>query len=249
MILEKKKVLFLDRDGTICYDDGAFGSEKYSYFEVMNRQRQIEGVKESLKEVKKKGYLLVVISNQAGICKGRFDEWCTHYSNKTLNEKLDNIIDGFYYCPHHETGFNNDGKLSEKARKNLIYVCECRKPRTGMFLKFENDLKNGKIQYIDEYILENKITYLEDREKIFKKEITPFLIDKENSYMIGDKWIDVSAGEKYGVKSIFVMTGEGKVEFSEKKEKFIREYGDLPTKYDKYNDINEFIKNLLRKEF
>lgn len=34
-------------------------------------------------------------------------------------------------------------------------------------------------------------------------------IDKENSYMIGDKLLDVEAGRRYGVKGILVGTGYG----------------------------------------
>ena len=112
MEFKKQKILFLDRDGTICYDDGAFGSEKFSYKEVIEKTRPLEGVKESLKTAKEKGYMLVVISNQAGIAKGRFDECDTHYSNKLLQEKLGGILDGFYYCPHHTSGKNNSGHIA-----------------------------------------------------------------------------------------------------------------------------------------
>ena len=237
----KQKILFLDRDGTICHDDGAFGSEKYSYEEVLKRIRPIEGVKESLKYAKEKGYLLVVISNQAGIAKGRFDEWHTHYSNKLLQEKLDNLIDGFYYCPHHTDGKNNNGIVADNAKLYLICKCNCRKPEIGMFLSCENDLKNGKLQYIDERLIRDKVTYEKDREVLYKKDIEKSLIDKENSFMIGDKWLDMLAGERYGVNPIFVMSGEGSVEYSEKKDK----QKELPKKYGVYNDINTFIKERL----
>ena len=236
-----QKILFLDRDGTICYDDGAFGSEKYPYEEVISRIRPIEGVKESLKYAKEKGYLLVVISNQAGIAKGRFDEWHTHYSNKLLQEKLDNIIDGFYYCPHHTDGKNNSGIVAANAKLDLICNCNCRKPKIGMFINCENDLKNGKIQYIDERLINKKIVFEKDRDNLYKKNMPKSFIDKENSYMIGDKWLDVLAGEKYGVNSIFVMSGEGKVEFTKKKSQQV----ELPNKYEIYDDINTFIKERL----
>lgn len=244
MSLIKKKILFLDRDGTICYDGGAFGSEKVSYDEVLKKVSPLDGVTSSLKKAKEKGYILIVISNQAGIAKGRFDEWHTHYSNKMLNEKLGGLIDGFYYCPHHETGKNNNGTVAENAKKNLIYECDCRKPAIGMFLECEKDLESGRIKDVDERMISDKVIYEEDRGKLYKKEVEPCVVDKENSYMIGDKWIDVAAGEKYGVKTIFVMTGEGKVEYNEKKEKFIREHGELPTKYKLYDSINEFINEL-----
>ncbi|MBQ2204941.1 MAG: HAD-IIIA family hydrolase [Lachnospiraceae bacterium] len=240
MELKKQKILFLDRDGTICYDDGAFGSEQLPYDEVLKKLRPIEGVAESLKSAKAKGYMLVVISNQAGIAKGRFGECDTHYGNKLLQEKFDGVIDGFYYCPHHTSGKNNRGIIADNAKMNLIFNCDCRKPNIGMFTRCEEDLKNGKLQYIDERIINNKIEYEADRDSIFKKEVTPVIVDKENSYMIGDKWLDVLAGERYGVNAVFVMSGEGEVEYKYKKDK----QKELPKNYKVYNDINEFIKEL-----
>ncbi len=241
MEIKKQKILFLDRDGTICYDDGAFGSEKFSYREVIDKTRPLEGVKESLKVAKDKGYMLVVISNQAGIAKGRFDECDTHYSNRLLQEKLDGLIDGFYYCPHHTSGKNNKGIIAENAKRDLIFHCDCRKPEIGMFIQCENDLKNGKLQYIDEQLIANKVSYEYDRSKIYRKEVEPAIVDKEKSYMIGDKWLDILAGERYGVNSIFVMSGEGSVEYNHKKD--IQK--ELPQKYEIFNDINEFIKERL----
>lgn len=241
MDLKKQKILFLDRDGTICYDDGAFGSEKFSYKEVIEKTRPLEGVKESLKIAKDKGYMLVVISNQAGIAKGRFDECDTHYSNKLLQEKLCGLIDGFYYCPHHTSGKNNSGVIAENAKHDLIFHCDCRKPEIGMFLQCENDLKNGKLQYIDENLIANKTSYEPDRTKIYRKDVDAAIVDKANSYMIGDKWLDILAGERYGVNPIFVMSGEGFVEYNQKKDK----QKELPKKYEIFDDINKFIKEIL----
>ena len=60
--------------------------------------------------------------------------------------------------------------------------------------------------------------------------------------MIGDKWLDVLSGERYGVNAIFVMSGEGEVEYKHKKDK----QKELPTKYEIFPDINEFIKRRLK---
>ena len=160
MELKKQKVLFLDRDGTICVDDGAFCDETFKYSEILKKIRPVDGAYEALKLAKENGYMLIVISNQAGIAKGRFAEYDTHIANQILQEKFEGMIDGFYYCPHHTTGFNNSGKLSENARIDLICECDCRKPKIGMFLQCENDLKNGKLQYIDENLIKNK-TFLQ----------------------------------------------------------------------------------------
>ena len=59
--------------------------------------------------------------------------------------------------------------------------------------------------------------------------------------MIGDKWLDILAGERYGVNPIFVMSGEGSVEYNHKKDK----QKELPKKYEIYDDINKFIKERL----
>lgn len=241
MNLKKQKILFLDRDGTICFDDGAFNNEEIPYKEIIEKIRPFDGVKESLEYAKSKGYMLVVISNQAGIAKGRFDEYDTHYSNKLLQEKLGGLIDGFYYCPHHTSGRNSRNRIAENAKMNLICDCDCRKPKIGMFLQCENDLKNGKLQYIDERMMAEKIAYEEDRTKIFRRVVEPAEVDKEHSYMIGDKWLDVLSGERYGVKAIFVMSGEGEVEYHHKKDK----QKELPTRYEIFSNINEFIKERL----
>ena len=55
-----------------------------------------------------------------------------------------------------------------------------------------------------------------------------FFVEKSHSYMIGDKWIDIEAGLRYGVKGILVGTGYG---FSLKKE--MEEKGERPI-YDFY---------------
>lgn len=49
------------------------------------------------------------------------------------------------------------------------------------------------------------IGMFQEAEKAFKNGI-----NKEDSYMIGDKLLDIEAGQRYGVKSILVSTGYGK---------------------------------------
>ena len=123
-----------------------------------------------------------------------------------------------------------------------------------MFKQCENDLKNGLIQYIDEKMIKEKTTYEEDRNKLYRKKIEPVIVDKENSYMIGDKWIDVIAGDRYGIKTIFVMSGEGEVEYKNKDIKLrsiLKKANDvIDIKYQNefceiYDDINKFIKDKL----
>lgn len=237
--MKKQKVLFVDRDGTIVTDYGAFGNDSMPYSKINEMIEPINGAVDSLKYAKSKDYMIIVISNQAGVCKGRFAEYDVHKTNKKIQEMFDGVIDGFYYCSHHPSGKDKNGELYANAKKELIIKCNCRKPNIGMFLSCENDLKNGYVKYVDNNLIENKVEYLLDTEKVFKNKIEPVLIDKENSYMIGDKIIDIKAGMNYGVKSILVKTGEGEVE-----EKMISKKNDLLKNFEIFDNINEFIKTL-----
>lgn len=219
--IKKQKVLFVDRDGTISDDKGAFGKNPTDYNKILNNIELVDGAYDALKLAKAKGFLIVVISNQAGIAKGFFKESATHIFNNTLKDLTDDMINGYYYCHHHKTGFNKFGELEKNIRKELIMDCDCRKPHDGMFRQCEYDLKNGEIQYIDKRIIEDDLDFVPDdyingdrdkleySYKIYKKKIEPMIIDKENSFMIGDKVLDVNAGLLYGVKSFLVESGEG----------------------------------------
>jgi len=121
------KALFLDRDGVINLDKGHVHLKQDFNF--------IEGIFDLCKKAQSKNFLLIVITNQAGIAKGFYNEECFHVLNKWMLEQfLDNgiKISQVYYCPHHE---------------NVTGKCLCRKPNPGMILKakkeFKIDLKNS----------------------------------------------------------------------------------------------------------
>ena len=220
----KQKIMFLDRDGTICIDEGGFNQEVCDYEKCIDTLKLIDGSFDAIKRFKEMGFLIVVISNQAGVAKGIFRECDVHRMNKKLNILLDGMIDGFYYCPHHPDGLAQNGKR-DNARNNLIKNCDCRKPNTGLFKEVEEDLKKIELKYYDDNIIKNNIEYLNDTERknIYKKSLKNnvilknkncdmIVIDKENSYMVGDKYMDTVAGKNYGIKSILVLTGEGEYE-------------------------------------
>jgi D,D-heptose 1,7-bisphosphate phosphatase len=112
---EKKKAIFLDRDGVI--------NEEVSYLSNPDAFEFIEGSIEALKILKQKNYLLIVITNQAGIARGFFSE----QTLKVIHAKMTKILkqneielDDIYYCPHHP---------------EFTGQCDCRKPNPGMILK------------------------------------------------------------------------------------------------------------------
>lgn len=90
----KKKCVFLDRDGVLNQD-----LEGYLY--QPEDIRIPEGVIEGLQKMKKAGYLLIVVTNQAGIAKNQYtkaDVWKCH---QYFQEKCGNILDDLYFCSHH----------------------------------------------------------------------------------------------------------------------------------------------------
>jgi D-glycero-D-manno-heptose 1,7-bisphosphate phosphatase len=114
-----KPAVFLDRDGVINVDHGYVHDEHDFEF--------IEGVFEATKLLKQQGYLLVLVTNQSGIARGKFSE----DRFLSLTQWMDwNFVDhgvefdGIYYCPHHP-------EYGQGAYKQ---DCECRKPKPGMFI-------------------------------------------------------------------------------------------------------------------
>jgi D-glycero-D-manno-heptose 1,7-bisphosphate phosphatase len=113
----KRKALFLDRDGII-NDDTA-----YPYLPAHIHFK--EAVFPLCKKAMQKGYLLIVITNQAGVAKGKFSELDVKALHEWMGgefKKRDIEIKRFYYCPHHPEG------IVPEYRK----ACNCRKPKPGM---------------------------------------------------------------------------------------------------------------------
>ena len=104
--------MFLDRDGTLNVDKG--------YVYRIEDWEWIPGAIDAIVELKKAGFLVVVVTNQAGIARGYYNEVDVIKLHAWLNEELKKhgaAIDGFYYCPHHP---EHGG------------ACACRKPMPGM---------------------------------------------------------------------------------------------------------------------
>lgn len=106
------KALFLDRDGVINIDHGHV--YKIEEFEVFPKIFDI------CLKYQAEGYIIIVISNQAGIGKGLYKEEdllvLDQYMKNIFKEKQITITDSFY-CPH-------------KPSDN----CSCRKPKPGLIL-------------------------------------------------------------------------------------------------------------------
>ncbi|WP_449246858.1 D-glycero-alpha-D-manno-heptose-1,7-bisphosphate 7-phosphatase [Desulfarculus baarsii] len=118
--MKRCKALFLDRDGVINIDIGyVFIPQDFVF---------IDGIFELCLAAVKKDYLLIVVTNQAGIGRGYYTEADFHHATKWMREAFAKNgigISGVYFCPFHpEYGL---GKYKLDAA--------CRKPSPGMILQ------------------------------------------------------------------------------------------------------------------
>lgn len=118
------KAIFLDRDGTINED------VRHTY--KIEDLKFIEGANEGLKLMQNAGYKLIIITNQAGIAKGKYQEEDYIFFREKMHKKLrenGTSIDAEYFCPHHPQG----------AIKKYSIDCNCRKPKIGMLEQAAKD--------------------------------------------------------------------------------------------------------------
>jgi D-glycero-D-manno-heptose 1,7-bisphosphate phosphatase len=117
MNYSSNKALFLDRDGVI--------NEDYGHVHSVENFKFIEGIFELCRIAQNHKYLIIVITNQAGIAKGLYSENDFLELTKWMQNQF--LINGIYitktyYCPHR----NEDN-------------CQCRKPNPGMLLRAINE--------------------------------------------------------------------------------------------------------------
>ncbi|WP_419701568.1 D-glycero-alpha-D-manno-heptose-1,7-bisphosphate 7-phosphatase [Mucilaginibacter sp. NFX135] len=115
--MNKNKAVFLDKDGTLIVDIPYNVNPGL----IVLSDHCLTG----LHRLQAEGYLLVVISNQAGVARGYFNEKALMVVENTLRSMLAqaNIqLSGFYYCPHHPEGIV----------KTWAVDCDCRKPAPGL---------------------------------------------------------------------------------------------------------------------
>ena len=112
-----KPIAFFDRDGVLNTDKG------YVY-----KPKDFEWINGSIKTIKylnDKDYLVIVVTNQAGIGRGYYEESDVNKLHKFMNLELlkhNALINYFFYSPYHPDGINQN-------YKSLAYL---RKPETGM---------------------------------------------------------------------------------------------------------------------
>jgi D-glycero-D-manno-heptose 1,7-bisphosphate phosphatase len=143
------KAVFLDRDGVI---NRAIVRNKKPYPPDSTQELEIiPDVPESLRLLKENGFLLIVVTNQPDVGRGKQKRRTVEEMHTVLKKQLP--LDDFYVCWHGEDG-----------------ECDCRKPLPGMLIQAANKYR----------------------------------INLRKSYLIGDRWKDIEAGNSAGCKTYFI---------------------------------------------
>jgi histidinol-phosphate phosphatase family protein len=136
-----KAAVFVDRDGTICFDK--------HYLAEPEGLELIPTVAEGIRKLNEAGIPVIVITNQSGIARGFFDEKTLAGIHAKLKEKLASEharIDDVFYCPH----------MPDAG-------CRCRKPRTGMI---EDAAKKHGIDLGESFVIGDRMMDIEMAHKV-----------------------------------------------------------------------------------
>lgn len=124
----KRKAIFLDRDGTLNVEKG-----------YINHLDDFELTKDSgnaVRMINKSKFLAICITNQPVLARGE----CTQEQLEMIHNKMESdlgshgaYLDHIYFCPHHpDSGFKGEVK-------ELKIKCNCRKPNPGMLINAKED--------------------------------------------------------------------------------------------------------------
>ncbi|MDA8363174.1 MAG: D-glycero-beta-D-manno-heptose 1,7-bisphosphate 7-phosphatase [Gammaproteobacteria bacterium] len=149
---KSRKAVFLDRDGTI--------NVEKNYLHRLADWEWIPGAVDAILRLNRAAYLVIVVTNQAGIARGMYGE----EEVRRLHDQIDAMlaplgarIDAYYYCPHHPD-------FGDRTS------CSCRKPAPGMILQAQRD---WDIDLSRSYIVGDKIA---DIEAGLAAGVTPILV-------------------------------------------------------------------------
>lgn len=123
-----KAAVFIDRDGVI--NRYVYNPEFGTVDSPANADQFIllPGVAHAIAEFNRMGLLVIVVSNQPGIAKGKFSNNLLLAMTQKMEDEVKSgggRIDGVYYCLHHP----------EAALGEYRIRCDCRKPAPGLLLR------------------------------------------------------------------------------------------------------------------
>lgn len=119
--LRQRPAAFLDRDGVLNEDKG--------YTHRLDDLVWMPGAKEAIRLLNDRGYRVIVVTNQAGVARGYFDEAAVAAFHVGMQQQLavaGAYIDAFYHCPYHADGVVAAYTVDDHPD---------RKPNPGMILR------------------------------------------------------------------------------------------------------------------
>ena len=146
---EVKRAVFLDRDGVL--NRAVVRNGKPYPPQTPQQMEVVPEAPECLRALRALGFLLIVVTNQPDVAKGKQERSVVEAINARLAGLMP--IDEFFVCYHQDSD-----------------ACHCRKPKPGM------------------------LTDAASR----------FAIDLPSSYMIGDRFRDVEAGQAAGCRTVWI---------------------------------------------
>lgn len=146
-----RPAVFLDRDGTLM--------DEVDYCRRPEDVRAVPGAAELLADLRTRGWLVILITNQSGIGRGILSLAEYQAVHTEFLRQINHQIDAAYFCP--------DAPPTPSPR---------RKPEPGMILEAMQE----------------------------------FSVQRELSWMVGDKAADIVCGKRAGLRTALVRTGYGK---------------------------------------
>ena len=143
------RAVFLDRDGVInqaLVSDGLPGAPR-----TVDEFVVLPDALACLDELKRRGFTLIVVTNQPDVARGRQSTAAIEEMHRRLRAALP--VDDVLVCLHDDAD-----------------DCQCRKPRPGLLIEAQR--KYG--------------------------------VDLSRSFLIGDRWKDIDAGNAVGCKTVLI---------------------------------------------
>jgi D-glycero-D-manno-heptose 1,7-bisphosphate phosphatase len=119
-MVECRRAVFLDRDGTLIDDPG--------FLHEPDRVTLLPGAADAVARLNRAGFAVVTVSNQSGIARGLYgvDDY------RAVEDRLAALLaehgarlDGQFHCPHHP---------------EVTGPCDCRKPGSALFERAAEEL-------------------------------------------------------------------------------------------------------------
>ena len=134
----KRPAAFLDRDGVLNLDTGHVGK--------VGQFKWISGAIAAVRQLNDRGYLVFVVTNQAGVAKGYYGEDDVVHLHAHMDREMRNQgahVDDYRYCPFHPEG-------TVDAYRS---ISDWRKPNAGMI---RNIMENWPISFSSSFLIGDK---------------------------------------------------------------------------------------------